>query len=153
MLTPKELIFSSHHLRRCSSPTAFAPQGPDLVGLAHMESPLDLSIQCDHPKLEVKGGCQPQDLTKRNGGTSYTINLHVSFKTCLRPTVGSMNLIKIKNTAPFIPKGDPLPSPRFYGLVGSARAPKIDQILTQKPVPTPSEIWTLSGLTRSPTSA
>ena len=30
--------FSTHHLRtcRCSSPTAFAPQGTDLLGLTHM---------------------------------------------------------------------------------------------------------------------
>ena len=32
--------FSAHHFRRYSSPTAFAPQRPNLVGPAHMEKPL-----------------------------------------------------------------------------------------------------------------
>ena len=31
---------SAHHFRRYSSPTAFAPQRPNLVGPAHMERPL-----------------------------------------------------------------------------------------------------------------
>ena len=46
------------HLRRCSSPTASAPEGPDLVTQAHMGSPSCNSIN-DHPEprlLGVRGG-------------------------------------------------------------------------------------------------
>ena len=41
--------FSAHHLRRYSrSPTAFAPQRPDLVGLTHMEAPSGNTVNDIH---------------------------------------------------------------------------------------------------------
>ena len=46
------------HLHRCSSPTASAPEGPDLVTQTHMGSPSCNSIN-DHPEpklLGVRGG-------------------------------------------------------------------------------------------------
>ena len=43
--------------RRCSSPTAVAPRGPDLVGQAHMESPSGNTFNeiHDHPGAKQFG--------------------------------------------------------------------------------------------------
>ena len=65
------------HLCRCSSPTVFAPQGPDLAGQTHMESPSGNATNNIHDYQKVKGG-DWLDLTslnfglELNGGTSHT---------------------------------------------------------------------------------
>ena len=46
-----------HHIHRCSSPTAFAPLGPDLVGRVHMQSPHGNTINNihDYPGAKQSG--------------------------------------------------------------------------------------------------
>ena len=145
--------YSAHHFRRCSSPTAMlllnAPGGARTHEQPPVAIPLTIFMTTYKPSNQRSkmDGCQPDSCPCRNSLNMGQISLNAFLRTCQKPLVGSMNLIKIKNLegvlspSPLHVKGGLPPRPHFVQLVGGAHQKLAKFLSFSHSCPKPSEAF------------